>query len=137
MVKRSRRPITPSVTVDDGPQLGATELLLESTTLNKLIVTCGLAALDTSSIGRPVCQVVTMDLPGHGERAPPTGTTYGELTLEDYAAGAGLIHAFVVPADDMVADARRSPESIGAFLSSSVVRSTDSEPRSGHYARKM
>jgi pimeloyl-ACP methyl ester carboxylesterase len=35
--------------------------------------------------GRPVCRVVTMDLPGHGQSPPPSGALFGELTLDDYA----------------------------------------------------
>src|SRR5690606_1839093 len=35
--------------------------------------------------GRPVCRVITMDLPGHGLSSPPDGALFGELTLDDYA----------------------------------------------------
>lgn len=34
---------------------------------------------------RPVCHVVTIDLPGHGMSEPPDGVAFGELTIDDYA----------------------------------------------------
>ena len=36
--------------------------------------------------GRPVCRVVAVDLPGHGQSPPPDGAFFGELTLDDYAS---------------------------------------------------
>ncbi|MCC6621671.1 MAG: alpha/beta hydrolase [Deltaproteobacteria bacterium] len=44
-----------------------------------------LAALDHDE-GRPVCRVITMDLPGHGDGPAPVGARLGELGLSDYAA---------------------------------------------------
>lgn len=35
--------------------------------------------------GKPVCRVLAMDLPGHGQSSLPSGALFGELTIEDYA----------------------------------------------------
>ncbi len=35
--------------------------------------------------GRPVCSVLIMDLPGHGQSSLPDSLPFGELTLDDYS----------------------------------------------------
>ena len=36
--------------------------------------------------GRPMCQIVTIDLPGHGESPAPSGALMGSLSVQDYSA---------------------------------------------------
>lgn len=42
------------------------------------------AMFDENPPGRPVCRVVAIDLPGHGQSPPPRGALYGELNGDDY-----------------------------------------------------
>jgi pimeloyl-ACP methyl ester carboxylesterase len=42
------------------------------------------AMFDADRPGRPVCRVVAIDLPGHGQSPGPRGALYGELTADDY-----------------------------------------------------
>src|SRR5262249_37846109 len=43
------------------------------------------ALFEGNSAGQKVCQIMAIDLPGHGESSLPTGTLlFGELTLDDY-----------------------------------------------------
>ena len=42
------------------------------------------AMFDRDPPGRPVCRFVAIDLPAHGASPAPTGTLYGDLTVDDY-----------------------------------------------------
>lgn len=44
------------------------------------------AIFDNDLPGRPVCRIVALDLPGHGESPAPRGALFGELTTDDYLA---------------------------------------------------
>ncbi len=89
-------PVRPDVSADihlrvyqnaDLPCASGTLLAVHGATATaRTLEPLALAALAAPGGGRPVCRVVTMDLPGHGDSPPPVGVTYGELTLEDYAA---------------------------------------------------
>src|SRR6185437_4932906 len=41
---------------------------------------------DQGHDGERACRFISIDLPGHGESSLPTGTLFGDLSLEDYSA---------------------------------------------------
>lgn len=43
------------------------------------------ALFDNDLPGQPVCRIVALDLPGHGESPAPRGILFGDLTADDYA----------------------------------------------------
>jgi len=42
------------------------------------------AIFEENPAGQKVCQIVAIDLPGHGKSSPPTGMLFGDMTLGDY-----------------------------------------------------
>jgi pimeloyl-ACP methyl ester carboxylesterase len=44
------------------------------------------ALFDDDLPGQPVCRIVAIDLPGHGESPAPRGALFGDLTADDYLA---------------------------------------------------
>ena len=72
------------------------------------------AMFDASPSGQYACRVLAVDLPGHGESALPEGLTFGDLTLQDYAAT-------LVSVLDRLADEPGGPDTVLAHSQGALV----------------
>ncbi len=64
------------------------------------------AIFDGDPPGQPVCRIVAIDLPGHGDSPAPQGALYGELSADDY------VTAILGSLDRLHSDHQVQPRSI-------------------------